>query len=372
MGEVHDGETVMDYIDQERERGITITSACTTCHWMDHRINIIDTPGHVDFTIEVERSLRVLDGAIVLFDGVAGVQPQSETVWRQADRYNVPRICFINKMDRVVSYLASLNSIREKLNENALMFSIPIGAEDGFCGVVDLIEMKAIYWETNDLGATCRFDTIPQDLVDVAESSREELLDEVVDEDEDILKKYLDGTELTADEIRGCARKACLRGRVIPCFVGSAFKYKGIQPLLDAVVHYLPSPLDIPPIKGVSPEDHEKVLERKADFDEPFCALAFKILTDPYVGQLVFFRVYSGELEAGSVALNARTGRRERMGRLLQMHANRQNEIRQVKAGDIAAVMGFAIPEPGIHFVTKSIRSSSKIFSSQSRLFQLP
>lgn len=341
MGEVHDGEAIMDYMEQEQERGITITSACTACFWKDHRINIIDTPGHVDFTIEVERSLRVLDGVVVLFDGVAGVQPQSETVWRQADHYHVPRICFINKMDRVgADAVASLESIREKLNNNAILFNIPVGAEEAFRGVVDLLEMKALMWDSDESGETYRVTDIPEELRETALQFREELLDEIVDEDEATLKKYLDGHELSIDEVRQCARIACLKGRVIPCFVGAAFKNRGIQALLDAIVYYLPSPLDIPPVKGVDPDNHQKVLERKADLKEPFSALAFKILTDPYVGQLVFIRVYSGTLNSGTAVLNTRTGRRERMGRLFQMHANRQNEIRQVKAGDIAAAVG--------------------------------
>ena len=348
IGEVHYGDTIMDYMPQERERGITITSAATTCFWRDCRINIIDTPGHVDFTIEVERSLRVLDGACVIFDAVAGVQPQSETVWRQANRYGVPRLAFLNKMDRVgANFEKSVQSIIDKLNAKPVVFNFPVGAEDKFVGVVDVVEQKAYIWDKSDMGDEFRVADIPADLKDQAHSYREKLIDAVAEEDEDILHRYLDGGELSVDEIRRCARKACLKAKIVPTFCGSAFKNKGVQPLLDAVLHYLPSPLDKPPVKGVSPDNQEQALERKVDLQEPFSALAFKILSDPYVGQLTFFRVYSGSLSAGSYVLNSRQGKKERIGRLLQMHANKQNEIRQVKVGDIAAAVGLKYTRTG-------------------------
>ena len=349
IGEVHEGETVMDYMVQERERGITITSAATTCFWKDCRINIIDTPGHVDFTIEVERSLRVLDGACVLFDAVAGVQPQSETVWRQANRYKVPRICFMNKMDRVgANYDKSVESIIEKLDGKPIMFNYPIGAEDKFIGVVDLIEQKALLWDIEaQKGDEYRTAEVPAELKDKVKELRDKLIDAVAEEDEVLLNKYLDGEEISPEEVRAAARKATLKMKIFPCFAGSAFKNKGVQPLLDAVLAYLPSPLDKPPVKGVNPSNEEEALERHASAEEPFSALAFKILTDPYVGQLTFFRVYSGTLSSGSYVLNARQGKKERIGRLLQMHANKQNEIRTVKAGDIAAAVGLKFSRTG-------------------------
>lgn len=348
IGEVHDGETVMDYMPQERERGITITSAATHCFWKDHRINIIDTPGHVDFTIEVERSLRVLDGAIVVFDAVAGVQPQSETVWRQANRYGVPRICFINKMDRVgANYDKSVHSIIEKLNGRPVMFNYPIGAEDKFVGVVDLVTQKAFVYDNTDKGDTYKVEEIPADLKDKCKSLRDKLVDAVAEEDEACLNKYLEGQELTVDEIKACARKATLSSKIVPVFAGSAFKNKGVQPLLDAVLAYLPSPLDKPAIQGTNPKNPEEKMERLPDNAQPFSALAFKILTDPYVGQLTFFRVYSGSLESGSYVLNVRQDKKERIGRLLQMHANKQQEIRSVKAGDIAAAVGLKYTRTG-------------------------
>jgi len=348
IGEVHDGEATMDYMVQERERGITITSAATTCFWKDCRFNIIDTPGHVDFTIEVERSLRVLDGAVVVFDAVAGVQPQSETVWRQANRYGVPRMCFLNKMDRVgADFDKSVKSIVEKLGARPIPFQLPIGAEDKFQGVVDLIEMKGMVWEGGDKGVEYTLVDVPADMKDAAAAAREKLIDSVVEEDEELMTKYLDGQALTNDEIRSAARKATLNLKIVPTFCGTAFKNKGIQPLLDAVISFLPSPLDKPPVKGVSPSNEEEKLERQASNDEPFSALAFKILTDPYVGQLTFFRVYSGKLASGSYVLNSRQGKKERIGRLLQMHANKQNEIREVKAGDIAAAVGLKFTRTG-------------------------
>jgi elongation factor G len=349
IGEVHDGETVMDYMVQERERGITITSAATTCHWKDCRINIIDTPGHVDFTIEVERSLRVLDGAVVLFDAVAGVQPQSETVWRQANRYNVPRICFMNKMDRVgANYDKSVQSIVEKLNGRPVMFNYPIGAEDKLIGVVDLIEMKALIWDkVGDKGDEYRIDEVPEDMKEKCAKLRDKIIDAVAEEDEEVLHKYLDGKPISAEEIKKCARKAVLAVKIHPVFGGSAFKNKGVQPLLDGVLAFLPSPMDKPPVKGINPSNKEETLERPCDVTAPFSALAFKILTDPYVGQLTFFRVYSGTLHAGSYIWNVRQNKKERVGRLLQMHANKQNEIKTVQAGDIAAGVGLKFSRTG-------------------------
>ena len=349
IGEVHDGETTMDYMVQERERGITITSAATTCHWKDCRINIIDTPGHVDFTIEVERSLRVLDGACVLFDGVAGVQPQSETVWRQANRYAVPRICFINKLDRVgADYEKSVASIVEKLNGRPIMFNYPIGLEDKLLGVVDLVEEKALIWDVEATkGDEYRVAEIPADMVEKCAKLRDKLIDAVAEEDEALLARYLDGEKISAEEIKPAARKACIGLRIQPVFAGSAFKNKGVQPLLDGMLDYLPSPLDKPPIKGVNPSNTEEVLERDTNAEAPFSALAFKILTDPYVGQLTFFRVYSGSLDAGSYVLNSRQNKKERIGRLLQMHANKQIEIKSVKCGDIAAAVGLKFSRTG-------------------------
>lgn len=348
IGEVHDGETVMDYMVQERERGITITSAATHCFWKDHRINIIDTPGHVDFTIEVERSLRVLDGAIVLFDAVAGVQPQSETVWRQANRYGVPRLAFLNKMDRVgANYDKSVQSIIEKLNGRPVMFNYPIGAEDKFLGVVDLIEQKALIWDMPGKGDDYRLAEIPEDLQAKCKQLRDKLVDAVAEEDDEVMTKYLDGKEISAEEIKKCARISTLKAKIVPTFAGSAFKNKGVQPLLDAVLAYLPSPLDKPPTKGVNPRNEEEKLERLPDPNGPFSALAFKILTDPYVGQLTFFRVYSGTLNTGSYIVNSRQNKKERIGRLLQMHANKQQDIKSAKAGDIAAAVGLKYSRTG-------------------------
>ena len=348
IGEVHNGETVMDYMVQERERGITITSAATTCFWKDCRINIIDTPGHVDFTIEVERSLRVLDGACVLFDAVAGVQPQSETVWRQCNRYAVPRICFMNKMDRVgANYDKSVASIIEKLAGKPVMFNYPIGAEENFLGVVDLIEMKALIWDIPGKGDEYRIAEIPADMLEKCTALREKLIDAVAEEDEALLNKFLDGAEILPAEIRAAARKSCLAAKIHPVFAGSAFKNKGVQPLLDAVLAFLPSPLDKPPIQGINPANEEEKFFRKTSNDEAFSALAFKIITDPYVGQLTFFRVYSGQLASGSYVTNSRQGKKERIGRLLHMHANKQVEIKLVQAGDIAAAVGLKSTRTG-------------------------
>jgi elongation factor G len=348
IGEVHEGTAVMDWMEQEQERGITITSAATTCFWRDHRINIIDTPGHVDFTAEVERSLRVLDGAVAVFDSVAGVEPQSETVWRQADKYRVPRICFVNKMDRVgADFKRTFDQIITKLEANPVAIQLPIGSEDKFVGVVDLIKMKAITYKDETMGADYIVGDIPADMLDEVKHYREQLIEKVSEADDKILEKYLHGEEITEDEI-----KAALRSRVnssvrqkegafVPVICGSAFKNKGVQPLLDAVVDFLPSPLDVPPIVGLDPRKKEETLiERPASDNTPFAALAFKIMTDPFVGQLTFFRVYSGVLSAGSSVYNATKQRSERIGRLLKMHANKREEIKEVYAGDIAAAVG--------------------------------
>jgi elongation factor G len=348
IGEVHEGTAVMDWMEQEQERGITITSAATTCFWRDVRINIIDTPGHVDFTAEVERSLRVLDGAVAVFDAVAGVEPQSETVWRQADKYRVPRICFVNKMDRVgADFKRTLSQIETKLQGNPVAIQLPIGSEDKFKGVVDLVGMKAITYKDETMGADYEVSEIPADMMAEAQQYREKLIEKVSEDDDALLSKYLHGEAITENEI-----KAALRNRVIksvreqdaPFVVvicGSAFKNKGVQPLLDAVVDYLPSPVDVPPILGIDPRAKEETLiERPASDDAPFAALAFKIMTDPFVGQLTFIRVYSGVLTSGSSVYNATKGRTERVGRLLKMHANKREEIKEVYAGDIAAAVG--------------------------------
>jgi elongation factor G len=350
IGEVHEGTAVMDWMEQEQERGITITSAATTCFWRDHRINIIDTPGHVDFTVEVERSLRVLDGAVAVFDAVSGVEPQSETVWRQADKYRVPRICFVNKMDRVgADFKETLSQIETKLQGNPIAVQLPIGAEDKFVGVVDLIRMKSITYQDETMGADYIVGEIPADMMAEAQQYREKLIEKVSEADDKLLEKYLHGETITEDEIRAALRKrttASVRKEdapFVPVICGSAFKNKGVQPLLDAVVDYLPSPLDIPAVTGtdLSAKGDEPVLaERKADDKEPFAALAFKIMTDPFVGQLTFFRVYSGTLATGTAVLNATKGKTERIGRLLKMHANKREEIKEVFAGDIAAAVG--------------------------------
>jgi elongation factor G len=349
IGEVHEGTAVMDWMEQEQERGITITSAATTCFWRDHRINIIDTPGHVDFTVEVERSLRVLDGAVAVFDAVSGVEPQSETVWRQADKYRVPRICFVNKMDRIgADFKTCLDQIGTKLQGNAVAIQIPIGAEDKFRGVVDLIGMRSITYKDETMGADYIVGEIPPDMMDEAQAYREKLIEKVSEADDKLLEKYLGGEPISADEIKAALRKRAIESvrkedaPFVPVICGSAFKNKGVQPMLDAVVDFLPSPLDIPPVTGTDPDgkDAEVLHERKADDKEPFAALAFKIMTDPFVGQLTFFRVYSGTLTAGSSVLNTTKGKTERVGRLLKMHANKREEIKEVNAGDIAAAVG--------------------------------
>ncbi len=338
LGEVHEGAATMDWMPQEQERGITITAAATTCFWNDHRINIIDTPGHVDFTVEVERSLRVLDGAVVVFDGVAGVEPQSETVWRQADRYRVPRICLINKLDRTgADFWRCVEMIRERLGVTPVPIQIPIGSEDTFRGVVDLVEMKAILYR-DDLGSQIDVTEIPEGLRAEAQRHREKMLEAAAEVDDDLTHKFFEGT-LTPDEIRHGLRLGTLQYRFVPVLCGSALKNKGIQPMLDAVVDYLPSPLDVPPVIGEHPITHAEIL-RTVDDTEPFSALAFKIAADPFVGKLAYFRVYSGTLRSGSYVLNATKGKKERIGRILQMHANHREEIEVVYAGDIAAAVG--------------------------------
>ncbi len=339
LGEVHEGAATMDWMPQEQERGITITAAATTCFWDEHRINIIDTPGHVDFTMEVERSLRVLDGAVVVFDGVAGVEPQSETVWRQADRYRVPRICFINKLDRTgADYWRCVGMIEERLGANAVPIQIPIGSEDTFAGVIDLVRMEAIVYR-DDLGSEIDVVAIPAELQAEARRHREKLVEAVAEMDDALMHKYLEGEELSVDELVHGLRLGTLQYRIVPVLTGSALKNKGIQPMLDAVVAYLPSPLDVPPVIGEHPTTHAEVV-RTVDDREPFSALAFKIAADPYVGKLAFFRVYSGTLKSGSYVLNSTKGKKERIGRILQMHANHREEIDEVYAGDIAAAVG--------------------------------
>jgi len=341
IGEVDDGEAVMDYMEQERERGITITSACTTCYWKGFRINIIDTPGHVDFTVEVERSLRVLDGVIVVFDAVSGVQPQSETVWRQSNKYNVPRLCFINKMDRIgADFDLSLQSIKNKLNCIVLPFTFPIGCEDSFSGVIDVIKEKSIVWDEKNYGLSYSLEDIPQNLLEKAHKIRTEIIEHVAEEDENVLAKYIDGKPISSKEIYKCARISCIKNKIVPCFAGAAFKNKGIQPLLDGVIDLLPSPIDIPSVVGKDPLNLEKNITRKTSFDENFSALVFKVLSDPFMGQLIFLRVYSGVLSTGSVVYNPRIKKRERIVKLLQMHADKRREIKEVRAGDIAAAIG--------------------------------
>src|SRR6202521_235776 len=340
IGEVHEGTATMDWMVQEQERGITITSAATTAFWGDTRINIIDTPGHVDFTVEVERSLRVLDGAVGVFCAVGGVEPQSETVWRQADKYGVPRIAFVNKMDRVgANFIAVVNQIRQKLGKNAVPLQLPIGAEDQFKGVIDLVQMKALVFNDESLGAEYEVVDVPAELRADAEHYREKMVESIAEQHDELLEKYLAGETLGLDELKAALREATIAQKITPVMCGSAFKNKGVQPLLDAVVDYLPSPVDIPPVKGINPDD-ESLIERKADDKEPFSALIFKIMTDPFVGQLAFFRVYSGHVESGTSVLNTTKGNTERIGRLLQMHANKRAEIREVGGGATAAPRG--------------------------------
>ncbi|MEW6425749.1 MAG: elongation factor G, partial [Bacillota bacterium] len=339
MGEVHNGASTMDWMVQEQERGITITSAATTCHWRDHRINIIDTPGHVDFTVEVERSLRVLDGAVAIFCSVGGVEPQSETVWRQADKYRVPRVAYVNKMDRVgADFFRCLDMIRERLGANPVAVQLPLGKEEAFAGVIDLIRQKAIIY-LDELGTQMEYREIPPDAAELAAAYREKLCEAAAEQDEELMLKYLEGEELTAEEVKRALRKATLAGKAVPVLCGSSFKNKGVQPLLDAIVDYLPAPTDIPAVRGINPASGEEE-QRKAGDEEPFAALAFKIMTDPYVGKLTYIRVYSGKLASGSYIYNPAKDQRERVGRILRMHANHREDIDAVYAGDIAAVVG--------------------------------
>mgnify|MGYP000379795655 CR=1 FL=1 len=341
MGEVHEGTATMDWMEQEQERGITITSAATTCEWRGHRINIIDTPGHVDFTVEVERSLRVLDGAIAVFCAKGGVEPQSETVWRQADKYRVPRIAYVNKMDIMgANFFNVIEMMKERLGANSVAIQVPIGKEDTFKGVVDLLTMKAIIY-VDDLGKVSQETEIPDEVKDIAEEYRIKLLEAVAETDEEIMMKYLEGEEITVEELKAAIRKATINMQMTPVLCGSSYRNKGVQPLLDAVVDYLPSPVDIAAVKGFSPETGEEI-ERRTSEDEPFCALAFKIMSDPYVGKLTFLRVYSGVLHAGSYVYNSTKNKKERVGRLLQMHANHREDIDAVYAGDICAAIGLS------------------------------
>ncbi|HYM30910.1 MAG TPA: elongation factor G [Candidatus Cybelea sp.] len=340
IGEVHDGAATMDWMEQEQERGITITSAATTCFWRDNRINIIDTPGHVDFTIEVERSLRVLDGAVAVFDSVAGVEPQSETVWRQADKYDVPRICFVNKMDRMgADYKRTIAMIVDRLGAVPLVTQLPIGVESDFVGVVDLLKNKAIIWKDESLGAEFTYGDVPADLKDEAAEARTKLMELAVEQDDEALAAYLEGKEPDEDTLKRCIRKGVMKAAFVPVLCGSAFKNKGVQPLLDAVVDYLPSPTDVAAVKGVKPGTDIEVVRKTAD-DEPFAGLAFKIMSDPFVGSLTFVRIYSGVLESGTGVLNSVKDQRERIGRMLQMHANHREDIKEARAGDIVALAG--------------------------------
>lgn len=346
IGEVHEGTATMDWMAQEQERGITITSAATTCFWRDNRVNIIDTPGHVDFTIEVERSLRVLDGAVAVFCSVGGVEPQSETVWRQADKYRVPRLAFINKMDRVgADFFRGVNMIKDRLKANPVPLQLPIGKEDTYRGIIDLVQMKAFVWEDETLGAKFHEEEIPAGDLELAQEYREKLVEEVASHDDALMEKYLGGEEITLPELKAAIRNATIEIKICPVICGSSFKNKGVQALLDAVVDYLPSPLDIPAIKGLDEKGNE--IERKAADEEPFAALAFKIMTDPFVGQLCFIRVYSGVMNSGSYVYNATKEKRERVGRLLKMHANKREEIKEVYAGDIAAAVGLKYTTTG-------------------------
>ena len=348
IGEVHDGAATMDWMEQEQERGITITSAATTCFWKgttsqfpEHRINIIDTPGHVDFTIEVERSLRVLDGSCAVFCAVGGVEPQSETVWRQANKYSVPRIAFVNKMDRAgADFLRVVTQIRERLNTNAISMQLPIGAEENFKGVIDLVKMKAIYWEEENMGINFEEKDIPQTMESEAKKHHDQIVESAAEANEKLMEVYLEIGELSQEQIKEGIRLQTLTNEIVPVFCGSAFKNKGIQTMLDAVIEYLPSPIDVPPIKGILDDKNESEGERKSSDDDPFAALAFKIATDPFVGTLTFFRVYSGILKSGDTVYNPVKGRKERVGRILQMHANSREELKEVRAGDIAAAVG--------------------------------
>jgi elongation factor G len=340
IGEVHEGEATMDWMEQERERGITITAAATTCFWKGHRINLIDTPGHIDFTVEVKRSLRVLDGACVIFDGVAGVEPQSETNWRYADDYGVPRLCFINKLDRTgADFYKDISSIHNRLTKRAHPIQLPIGIEDKFVGIIDLLRMKAEIYK-DEMGKEIEETDVPADMLEKAKEYRAKLIEAIVENDEGLMNKYLAGEEIPLEDLKRVLRKACISVQIIPILCGSALKNKGVQMMLDAVVDYLPSPLDVPPVKGIDPENSEAVIERKAEDSEPFTALAFKIAADPFVGKLAFFRVYAGTVKAGSYVLNTVTGERERLGRIVRLHANSREDVDEVYAGEIAAAVG--------------------------------
>ncbi len=367
IGEVHDGAAVMDWMEQEQERGITITSAATTCFWLgmekqfpEHRINIIDTPGHVDFTIEVERSLRVLDGAVAVFCSVGGVEPQSETVWRQANKYGVPRLAFVNKMDRAgANFLRVVEQIKTRLGAAPVPIQLPIGAEENFKGVVDLIKMKAIYWDEETMGMNFEEKDIPAEMQDDCEQYREQMIEAAAEGYEELMEKYLEGGELTTEEIKKGLRLRTLATEIVPCLCGSAFKNKGVQAMLDAVIEYMPSPADVPAIKGHLDDANESEAERHAADDEPFSGLAFKIATDPFVGTLTFFRVYSGVLKSGDAVTNPVKGSRERIGRILQMHSNERAEIKEVYAGDIAAAVGLKNVTHGRHAVRAGQRHHS-------------
>jgi len=346
IGEVHEGEATMDWMEQEKERGITITSAATTCFWQDCQINIIDTPGHVDFTVEVERSLRVLDGGVIVFDGKEGVEPQSETVWRQADKYNVPRLCFINKVDKEgADFFFSLGTIWNRLNPNAVAVQIPIGQRGDFKGIVDLMKMKASYFE-GDMGETVREEEIPADLLEQAKEYREKMVEKISETDDALTEKFLNGEEISVEELKKALRDAVIKVKLFPVYCGTALRNKGVQPVLDGVVDYLPSPIDIPPAKGTDPKTNEEI-EIKADDNDPFSALAFKVATDPFVGQLTFFRVYSGMVKAGSYVLNSTKGEKERIGRILLMHANHREEMEEIHSGGIGALVGMKYTTTG-------------------------
>ena len=347
IGEVHDGNATMDWMEQEQERGITITSAATTCDWKGHRVNIIDTPGHVDFTIEVERSLRILDGAVAVFDSVAGVEPQSETVWRQADKYVVPRICFINKMDRVgADFDRCVSMISDRLGAKPLITQLPIGSETEFVGVVDLIKFKAVVWKDETLGAEYEYTEIPDDLLQTSRKFRENMIELAVEQDDNAMEAYLEGNEPEEETLVACIRKGTIKSEFVPILCGSSFKNKGVQPLLDAVVNFLPGPTDVAAIKGVKVGTNEEI-ERNNSDDQPFAALAFKIMNDPYVGTLTFVRVYSGVLDAGSYVLNSVKERKERVGRMLMMHANDREDVKEARAGDIIALAGLKATTTG-------------------------
>ncbi|GMA53569.1 hypothetical protein GCM10025857_49260 [Alicyclobacillus contaminans] len=363
IGETHEGASQMDWMSQEQDRGITITSAATTAHWRDHRVNIIDTPGHVDFTIEVQRSLRVLDGAVTVLDSQSGVEPQTETVWRQATEYQVPRIVFCNKMDKVgADFLYSVQSLHDRLEANAQPIQLPIGAEDNFEGIIDLVKMKAEFYK-DDLGTTFEETEIPDEYKETAEEWHNKLIEAVADFDEDIMMKYLEGEEITPEELQAGIRQATLSVDFYPVLCGSAFKNKGVQMMLDAVIDYLPSPTDVPPIKGIDPKTEEET-EHPADDNDSFSSLAFKVMSDPYVGRLTFFRVYSGVLDTGSYVLNATKDSRERIGRILQMHANSRSEIDKVYSGDIAAAVGLKNTTTGDTLCDEKIQLFWKLSTS--------